>query len=297
MSRYQPNIRAARKTWPIAALLTLLFFALPGWSAGAKLGDGAALPHVGAPARETYSGEFPQSDPHRAFAIAPGGAWGWVAGMNTAETALAGALEACQKFSEAKCVPYAVDDQVVFDEKAWPTLWGPYRSKAQAARAPVGKQRGERFPDLAFGSGTGKPLKLSDWRGKVTLLHFWGSWCTPCKRELPDLQKLVNLFKHSPEVAFVLLPVRESMATSKQWLASQRLELPLFDTGAKGSEDEFLKLADGGKIKDRAVASVFPTTYVLDRHGIVVFSHAGPIADWAQYAPFLRDVAAKSGKN
>jgi thiol-disulfide isomerase/thioredoxin len=297
MPKYTPSIRATRKTVQIAALLTLLFVALPGWSADARLGDAAAIPHVGAQARVTYSSEFLQSDLHRAFAIAPGGAWGWVAGMNTAETASHSAVEACQKLAESKCVAYAVDDQLVFDKKTGLTLWGPYKSKAQAGSAPVGKQRGERFPDLAFSTGKGKPLKLSDWRGKVTVLHFWGSWCTPCKRELPDLQKVVSLFKNSPDIAFILLPVRENIAASKQWLASQRLELPLFDAGAKSSEDEFLKLADGGKIKDRAVANVFPTTYVLDRHGIVVFSHAGPISDWPQYAPFLRDAAAKSGKN
>jgi hypothetical protein len=35
---------------------------------------------------------------------------------------------------------------------------------------------------------------------------------------------------------------------------------------------------------------------VLDRHGVVVFSHTGPVSGWLQYLPFLRDVAARSGK-
>lgn len=276
--------------------LLALLLPITGWAANAKLNDAAAIPHISEQAREAYTGSFLQSDSHRAFAIAPGGAWGWVTDMNTVETATSGALGSCQKQSEAQCVAYAINDQVVFDEKAWPTLWRPYKNKAQAASAPLGKRRGERFPDLAIASDRGKPLKLSDWRGKVTVLHFWGSWCTPCKRELPDLQKLVEVFKNSQDVAFIFLPVRESIAASKHWLASQHLDLPLFDAGAKSNEDEFLKLADGGKIKDRTIASVFPTTYVLDRHGIVVFSHAGPVAGWTQYAPFLRDVAAKSVK-
>lgn len=297
MPRNTSRFCSTRKTAPIVALLILLFVAFPGRSAGARLDDATAIPHVSEQARETYKSEFLQSDSHRAFAIAPGGVWGWVAGMSTAETAVSSALEACQKLSETRCIPYAIDEQVVFDEKNWATLWGPYKSKSQAAGAPVGKRRGERFPDLAFSTFRGKSLKLSDWRGKVTVLHFWGSWCTPCKHELPELQKLVEIFKNSSDIAFIFLPVRENIAASKQWLVSQRLDLPLYDAGIKSGEDEFLKLSDGGKIKDRAVAGVFPTTYVLDRHGVVAFSHAGPIADWAQYAPFLRDMAAKSGKN
>jgi hypothetical protein len=42
------------------------------------------------------------------------------------------------------------------------------------------------------------------------------------------------------------------------------------------------------------VAPVFPVTYVLDRHGIVVFSLRGSASDWLEYTAFLRDVAAHS---
>jgi thiol-disulfide isomerase/thioredoxin len=263
-------------------------------SEGHPLSDAALIPHIAAAARETYSGAFLESDPHRAFAIAPGGSWGWVSDMNSAEAAIAGAQEACRKHSEIRCVPYAVDDRVVFDEKSWPTLWGPYKSKSEVAKAPVGKKRGARFHDLAFVTDKGREMKLSDWRGKVTVVHFWGSWCTPCRRELPDLQKLVAQFKGVADVAFVLLQVREDVAASRQWLAAQHLDLPLYDSGAKSEADDFLKLASGGRIRDRDVAMAFPTTYVLDKRGVVVFSHAGPISDWGQYAPFLRDAAANN---
>lgn len=262
----------------------------------APFSDATLIPHVAASARETYGGAFLQSDPHRAFAIAPGGSWGWVSDKDNAEEAIAEALAACLKHSEIRCVTYAVDDRVVFDKKSWPTLWGPYKNKADAAKAAVGSKRGGRFYDLALFTAKGKEMKLSDWRGKVTVVHFWGSWCAPCRRELPDLQKLAAQFKDVADVAFVLLQVRENGAAARQWLTAQHLDLPLYDSGVKSGEDEFLKLAGGGRIKDRDIAAVFPTTYVLDKHGVVVFSHTGPISDWRQYAPFLRDVAAGSGK-
>ena len=46
------------------------------------------------------------------------------------------------------------------------------------------------LPDLAFQDGTGKSLKLSDWKGRVVLLNLWATWCAPCRKEMPDLSKL-----------------------------------------------------------------------------------------------------------
>lgn len=285
------------KLWSWFAIAQFaLSIGVPVHAAAPKAADAQAIPHVGEAARATYVSEFLQADTHRAFVIAPGGAWGWASEQVSQETALAVALEACGKHSETPCVPYAVNDRVVFDAQAWPTLWGPYKVRNDATKAPTGKKRGMRFPNLAFADSRGKPVKLADLRGKTVVVHFWGSWCTPCKRELPDLQKLVAQMKGQGDVAFVLLAVRESTADAQRWLTGQKLDLPLYDSGLKGPEDENLKLADGGQIRDRELAMVFPTTYVLDKHGVVAFSHTGPVENWLQYVPFLRDVAAKSGK-
>jgi thiol-disulfide isomerase/thioredoxin len=260
------------------------------------LDDAAAIPHVGERAREAYIHAFLPSGMHRAFAVAPGGAWGWAAEKADADAAKDAALDACGKHSEIRCVPYALDDRVVFDDKAWAKLWGPYKTRSQAAVAEIGNKRGMRFPDLVFLSPKGRAMKLSDLRGKVVVVHLWGSWCNPCKRELPDLLKLVARLKGEGGIVFVLLPVRESASAAQRWLNAQNLMLPLYDAGVKDAEDEYLRLAGGGKIRDRQLAKVFPATWVLDKHGVVAFSHAGPLEGWLQYMPFLRDVAAESGK-
>ena len=44
------------------------------------------------------------------------------------------------------------------------------------------------------------------------------------------------------------------------------------------------------------LAPAFPTTYILDKHGIIVFSNIGPVSRWSEYLPLLRDVAKHSGK-
>ena len=72
--------------------------------------------------------------------------------------------------------------------------------------------------------------------------------------------------------------------------------LPLADSGSQGEGDTNLRLADGKTLADREIARAFPTSYVLDKHGLVIFSHVGPVHDWPQYEAFLRDAAAHSGK-
>lgn len=261
----------------------------------AALSDVNAVPHLNNASREGYQ-EFLQAGRHRAFAIAPGGTWSWKGGEATADMASDGALQACQQSTDQTCVLYALDDQVVFDAKDWSTLWRPYQNRAGAAKAGTGKARGERFFDLAIRSPSGKAMKLSDLRGKVLLVHFWGTWCPPCRNEIPELQKLHQALGGTPDIQLVLLQMREDYGTASLWMDAQGFKLPLFDSGVLDAGSDALTLANGKRIRDRELARVFPTTYVLDKHGMVVFSHVGPVSGWLQYLPFLRDAAARSGK-
>lgn len=284
-----PNI------YRLATCLTILSSFSPLPLLAASLNDVDAVPHLDKAGRAGYR-DFIAFDKHKAFAIAPGGAWSWNGGESSVETAKRKALYACQDQTGQTCVLYAVDDRVVFDSQAWPRLWGPYLNRAEAAKSRTGQQRGDRFYDLAFRNRAGKRITLGDLKGKVILLHFWGSWCSPCRSEMPELQKLYRALGRSSDIRMVLLQVRENADLSRQWMRQQHLRLPFYDSGVKNKAMDSLTLADGKKIHDRDIAVVFPTTYVLDKHGIVVFSHIGPVARWSQYLPFLRDVAAGSGK-
>lgn len=257
----------------------------------APAAQAAEPPQLGPRGVDSYR-EYLAAEPHRAFVVAPGGAWAWRAGAPGGELAEEAALADCRAHTEQTCVPYALDERIVFDAKAWPTLWGPYADAAAARRASVGTRRGERFPDLRFRDDAGRALKVSDFRGQVLVLHFWGSWCGPCRRELPDLRRLVRRMSGQRDVRFVFLPVREPFATARDWLRAQQLDLPLHDAGG----GETFALADGTTLPDRRVAGKFPTTYVLDKRGIVVFAHVGDASRWEEYAPFLRDAAARSGR-
>jgi thiol-disulfide isomerase/thioredoxin len=250
----------------------------------------AMPPHLDADGQAEFRA-YATAPGHRAFAIAPGGAYGWTAEQGAATAAEAEALARCQANTAQKCVSYSVDGQIVFDAKAWPKAWGPYLNAAQAHKAPVGRELGQRFPDIAYAAGS-----VSSLRGKVAILHFWAAWCGPCRREMPDLQALYERIKKRPDIVLLPLQVREKFEVSQRWAAEQGIRLPLVDSGSAGSGDAQFRLASGGQVADRTIASVFPTTYVLDRHGVVIFSHTGPVHDWRQYEAFLLDAAARSGK-
>lgn len=268
---------------------------LTGLWVGAAQAAPAMPPHLAPTGLNEYR-EYLEAPDHRAFAIAPGGAWGWASAEPSAKAADEKALAICQGQTEQRCVSYAVDSRTVFDAAGWPRLWRPYVSAAQANKATAGHERGQRMPDLAFKDAQGRPSKLSSHRGKVAVVHFWGAWCPPCRQEMPELQKLRKALADKSDIAFVVMQAREKFDVSRQWAERQGIDLPLVDSGSTGDDDTQFHLAGGGRIKDREIASRFPTTYVLDKHGLVVFSHIGPVPDWLQYEPFLRDVAELSGR-
>ncbi len=278
--------------WPALSILICLF-PLAGLSA--TLGNIKAVPHLDSAGQDAYR-EFLASGKHRAFAIAPGGAWSWKSEEATVQSASDSALQTCRDDSGQACIVYALDDHVVFDAHAWAGLWGPYLNLDQANRAHVGPDRDERFFNLAFTDASGRRITLSELRGKVVLLHFWGSWCLPCRSEMPDLQRLHQLLEPSADIQMILLQVQENFEISRHWMLEQHLKLPLFDSGIRTKGMDMLSLANGLKTRDRDIAPAFPTTYILDKHGVVVFSNIGPVARWPQYLPLLRDVAARSGK-
>ncbi len=245
-----------------------------------------APPHLDEAGLAGYR-DFQQGGLHRAFAIAPGGAWAWVSDIPDPEVAESEAIRACSGFTDQRCTIFAADEQVVFDRGAWAGSWEPYAGAEAAAGRPVGTARGTRFPDLVLTSPDGEPVKLSDLRGNIVFLHFWGSWCAPCQVEFPELQKLHNVLKEQ-SIAFVFVQSREDIERSRRWARRQGFSMPFYDSSARGPSDSAFVTAGGGAIEDRIVAPLFPATYVLDSQGLVMFSQFGPASHWGEYEPLLR---------
>lgn len=273
-----------------AIILGCVFAALGGGDVQA--GDSDIAPqHLDEAGLAGYR-EFLNSGDHRAFAIAPGGAWAWVSEMPDPDVAESEAIRACAGYSDQSCIIYAIDGQVVFDADAWAASWGPYATPEEAAARPLGTARGTRLPDLVLTDPGDVRVKLSDLRGKIVFLHFWGSWCAPCQFEFPELQALYDSLRGNEGIAFVLVQSREDIERSRRWAKQRKFSMPFYDSGARGPSDQAFAAADGGTVEDRILAPLFPATYILDGQGLVLFSQLGPQSYWSQYEPLLRHAIA-----
>jgi thiol-disulfide isomerase/thioredoxin len=76
--------------------------------------------------------------------------------------------------------------------------------------------------DYTFYDGAGKPVKISDFKGKVVVMNVWATWCGPCKIEMPTLAKLQADYAGKP-VAVVAISIdkAEALADAKAFIASK----------------------------------------------------------------------------
>ena len=117
-------------------------------------------------------------------------------------------------------------------------------------------------PDFALPLTDGSEAKLSELLKdkEVVVLNIFASWCGPCEKEFPDMEKTYQKYKDKMEIVAVsgdlVLDEMEDMVKYKE---EHNLSFPI---GMKNESIDSLKI--GG----------FPTTYIIDRNGRIVFSQS-----------------------
>lgn len=111
---------------------------------------------------------------------------------------------------------------------------------------------------LLDGGGT---LDLTEYRGKVVFLDFWASWCPPCVTSLPLLD---DLRKEFPATDFQVLAINldKDTARAKRFLAKRGIGYP------SASDPD-------GRIPEQFGLETMPTSYLIDRKGVVRLVHEG----------------------
>jgi peroxiredoxin len=111
---------------------------------------------------------------------------------------------------------------------------------------------GSIAPDFTFTAPDGKTMKLSDYRGKPVALHFWATWCGPCKAELPLISELT--VSKSRELTVLAVDCGETDQDVSRFLSKRKYNLNV----VMDKDDRISRLYN---------ITAIPQTYMIDAEG------------------------------
>lgn len=152
---------------------------------------------------------------------------------------------------------------------------------ALAIEAPKGilPLNGQAAPELRLADMDGKKIDLAQFKGRWVLVHFWASWCGPCRREMPTLGKMLKMLPPD-RLALLLVNTAETEDEVFSFLASVGVDLPA------------LMDRDGLTTK-RWKPRGLPSTYIVDPLGRLRYQALGG-RDWTAkpYLDFLLELTS-----
>ena len=143
---------------------------------------------------------------------------------------------------------------------------GPDLLKGGVAKFTLAKEP-KPLPELAFTDAEDKPLTLASYKGKTVLLNFWATWCAPCVKEMPSLDRLQA---EKGKDKFVVLPLSLD-GPSRPKVAPFYADRKLANLG--------IYFDKGKKVLGALDVSVLPTSILIDAQGRELGRLEGE-ADW-----------------
>ncbi len=119
---------------------------------------------------------------------------------------------------------------------------------------------GRTAPDFTLPALDGGTIALRDYRGRVVLLNFWATWCTPCKDEMPLLDAVHR--EYGPQVVVLAVNAGESADVVQRFVAEHQLQLPI-------ALDQDMQLSRRYGVRG------YPTTFIIDPQGTIAAIHPG----------------------
>lgn len=141
----------------------------------------------------------------------------------------------------------------------------PAPSSGQSARAPQQLVEGKAFPAVTLKTLSGGSVPLQSLHGKLLILNVWATWCQPCRREMPSLQRLSQML--DPQRFAVLgLSIDGDELLASEFLISNHVSFDnYFDRN--------------GKLSQQLGVSAYPETFLIAQDGTLVKRILGQ-QDW-----------------
>ena len=143
-------------------------------------------------------------------------------------------------------------------------------------------QPGFKVPNFTFPDINGREVSLSSQRGKVVLVNVWATWCPPCRREMPSMQRLYEKFKGKNFEILAVSIDSEGRAAVEPFMRKMNLTFPAL-------------LDPGETIRPLYGITGVPESFIIDQQGILVEKIIGPI-NWAtpEVFRFIQDLILKA---
>ena len=141
-----------------------------------------------------------------------------------------------------------------------------FTSQANSAAGTLKQYKGKlTSPEFSLTDIQGNKHLLSDYKGNIVLLQFWATYCSPCRKEMPTMNKLIKKMEGK---AFKIVTI--NMAESRQTVEKFLNEVPV----------DFPVLLDSdGAILSQWKVFAAPANFILDKKGNIIFTLYGGI-EW-----------------
>jgi cytochrome c biogenesis protein CcmG/thiol:disulfide interchange protein DsbE len=144
------------------------------------------------------------------------------------------------------------------------TGYGIWNALAAEKTKEVGLSVGNVAPDFSLQTLNGQTVHLSDFRGKPVIVNFWTTWCPPCKKEMPDMEKFYKTYHSEVELLAVHLTSQDTRENAKSFVNEYQLSFPVVLDEKKNA----LKLYH---------IQTIPTSYIIDQDGVIRKKIVGPM--------------------
>jgi len=123
---------------------------------------------------------------------------------------------------------------------------------------PQTEPRNFTLPLLSGGEAT-----LSSYKGKVVILNFWATWCPPCRTEMPSMETLYKRYKDQG-LEMLAVNLREDIIQVRRFIQSGGYTFPI-------------PMDNDGRISNIYGIRAIPTTYIINREGLIIGQVVGSI--------------------
>lgn len=130
----------------------------------------------------------------------------------------------------------------------------------------VSAEKGKVAPDFVLETLDGGTLRLSDYAGQPVFINFWATWCTPCRKEMPEIVAAYDRYGGEGGLVVIAVNVEESPGAARAFAEQFGMDFPTV-------------LDLNGDVASTYRVNALPISYFVDRDGVIRDVFYGPLSE------------------